>query len=84
MRKILILFVLLLFAAMQGAFAQSTIFGSVVDAKDRSGIPGASVIVKGTTVGTTTNSSGNFAMMNVPDDAILECRMWVTKRLKWR
>ena len=72
MRKTIILFAALLFVASQGAFAQITIFGSVVDAKDGSGIPGASVIVKGTTVGTTTNSSGNFALMNVPNDAILQ------------
>ena len=72
MEKITTLFVLLLIAVSQGAFAQSTIFGSVVDAENGNGIPGASVIVKGTITGTTTNSSGNFAMMNVPDDATLQ------------
>ena len=72
MRKTIILFALLLVAALQGVFAQITIFGSVVDAKDGSGIPGAYVTVKGTNIIGTTNSSGNFAMINVPDDAILQ------------
>ena len=72
MRKIIILFALLLVAVLQGVYAQSTIFGNVTDSKDGSGIAGASVIVKGTITGTTTNSSGNFAMMNVPNDATLQ------------
>jgi len=72
MRNYVILLALLLFAAMQGAYAQITIFGSVVDAKDGSGIPGVSVVVKGTIIGGTTNSSGNFGIMNVPGDATLQ------------
>ena len=72
MKKPLILLALLLVAASQSAFAQSTILGRVIDAKDGSSIPGASVIVKGTNIGGTTNSSGNFGLMNVPNDAILQ------------
>ena len=71
MKKFITLFVLLLLAVSQGTFAQITIFGSVVDAQDGSGIPGASVTVVETTIGGTTNSSGNFGIMNVPNDAIL-------------
>jgi len=63
---------LLLITVSQGVFAQLIIFGNVVDAKDGSGIPGASVIVKGTIIGGVTNSSGNFGIMNVPSDAILQ------------
>ena len=72
MNKIIILLAALLVAASQGAFAQLTIFGSVVDAKDGSGIPGAYVTVKDTNIGGTTNSSGNFGLMNVPNDATLQ------------
>jgi TonB-dependent SusC/RagA subfamily outer membrane receptor len=72
MRKIIILLALLMLAVSQGAYAQSTIFGSVVDAKDGSGIPGVSIIVQGTSIGGVTNSSGNFAIMNVPNDATLQ------------
>ena len=72
MKKRVITFAILLFAAMQGAFAQITIFGGVVDAKDGSGIPGAYVTVKGTNITGVTNNSGNFALMNVPNDATLQ------------
>ena len=70
--KITTILALLLFAVSQSAFAQSTIFGSVVDSKDGSGIPGAYIIIKGTNITGVTNSSGNFAMMNVPNDATLQ------------
>ena len=72
MKKYIILLALLLFAAIQDTFAQNTIFGNVVDAKTGSGIPGASVIIKGTNIAGVTNSSGNFGIMNVPNDAILQ------------
>ena len=72
MEKIIILLALLLVSVSQGAFAQITIFGSVVDAKDGSGIPGVYVTVKDANIGGTTNSSGNFGLMNVPNDAILQ------------
>ena len=72
MRKIITLLAILLVTFSQSSFSQSTIFGRVIDAKDGSGIPGASVIVKGTTIGGVTNSSGNFAIMNVPNDSILQ------------
>jgi len=40
---------------------------------DEKGAPleGAVVLVKGTTVGTTTDGSGRFALKDVPDDAVL-------------
>ena len=72
MKKEIILLALLLVAVSQGAFAQITIFGSVIDAETGNGIPGASVVVKETIIGGITNSSGNFAIMNVPNDAILQ------------
>ena len=72
MKKEIILLALLLVAVSQGTYAQLTIFGSVVDAETGNGIPGASVVVKETIIGGVTNSSGNFAIMNVPNDAILQ------------
>ena len=72
MKKIIILLILLLIAVSQGAYAQLTIFGRVADAETGSSIPGASVTVKGTITGGVTNSSGNFALMNVPEDATLQ------------
>ncbi|MEQ8473212.1 MAG: carboxypeptidase-like regulatory domain-containing protein [Marinoscillum sp.] len=43
-------------------FAQSKITGTVVDAETGEGLPGASVVLKGTTNGTITDFNGNFSL----------------------
>lgn len=43
-------------------FAQQTIKGSVVSAGDNQPLPGVTILVKGTTTGTTTDFDGNFTM----------------------
>lgn len=45
-----------------------TVTGKVTDGKDGAPIPGASVIVKGTNVGTVTNAEGSFSV-NAPTSA---------------
>ncbi len=49
---------------------EETVKGTVVD-EDNAPIPGVSIIIKGTTTGTTTDFDGNFTLENVPGDAIL-------------
>ncbi|MDD3636708.1 MAG: carboxypeptidase-like regulatory domain-containing protein, partial [Bacteroidales bacterium] len=62
MRKITIMLVFLLIAGVNFAFAQSrTITGKVTSAQDGMGIPGVTVMVKGTTIGTTTDIDGNYS-----------------------
>jgi len=51
-----------------GAQAQTRVTGRVLDGTDRTSIPAATVIVTGTTIGTTTNDSGHFALA-LPADA---------------
>ncbi len=54
---------------LQVSYAQSrTITGRVTDTRDGSGIPQASVVVKGTSTGTTSDESGNFSI-SVPSSA---------------
>lgn len=48
-----------------GAFAQITVSGKVSDATGGS-LPGVSIVVKGTTTGTTTDQEGKFEIPNVP------------------
>jgi TonB-dependent receptor len=57
----------LLFVA-QSLFAQGvgTIKGTVFDKTTRDRLPGANIVVKGTSVGTTTNLDGEFTVRNVP------------------
>jgi TonB-linked SusC/RagA family outer membrane protein len=68
MRKITFLIALLLFAGLQGAFAQKLISGKVTSSEDGSGIIGGTVVVKGTTIGTTTDMNGAFTL-SVPNNA---------------
>ncbi len=65
MRKILLLG-LTLFLATAVAFAQNRVItGTVISSEDNLGVPGATVLVKGTTVGTATDLDGRYSI-NVP------------------
>ena len=69
MKKISTLLVFLLFVGMQVILAQTRdVTGVVTSADDGSTVPGASVIVKGTTVGTITDIEGRFSL-KVPQGA---------------
>lgn len=56
--------------AMQQAQTKS-ISGKVLDAQGVA-IPGATIVVKGTTTGTLTDVDGNFTLQNVSEDAIIQ------------
>lgn len=65
MRKVLLLG-LMLFLGSAVAFAQSRVItGTVTSTEDNLGVPGATVLVKGTTIGTATDLDGNYSI-NVP------------------
>lgn len=69
MRKIALLLTCILICSMHVVFAQSrTITGTVTDADDGSTLPGVSVVVKGTSIGTVTDIQGKFTL-NVTQDA---------------
>ena len=66
MRKLTVLLVLLLFTGLQAAFAQRTVTGKVTAANDAP-LPGVTVVIKGTTSGTSTDANGAFSI-SVPDN----------------
>ena len=69
MRKVLLLTLLLFCVLLQQAAAQTrAITGRVTDAGSNEGLPGVTVLVKGTQVGTATDGSGNYSI-NVPENA---------------
>ncbi|KPK84662.1 MAG: SusC/RagA family TonB-linked outer membrane protein, partial [Bacteroides sp. SM23_62_1] len=69
MKRLVLFLTLLLFAAIQLLQAQAVeITGTVTSSEDGSPVPGASIIVKGTTVGTVSSSEGTF-VLRVPADA---------------
>lgn len=51
-------------------FQQRTVTGIVTDVTGQP-LPGVSVIIKGTTQGTITNTDGEYTLINFPEDAIL-------------
>ena len=59
MRKVLLLAMLLASATI---FAQGTVTGTVIDPSMNGPLPGANVMVKGTSTGTTTDFDGNFSI----------------------
>ncbi len=56
---------------IQGVVAQDTVTGTVTDAQNVP-LPGASVIEKGTSNGTTTDFDGNFTIEVAEENAVLE------------
>ena len=62
MRKSLLKLIVLLFMSGTAAYAQTTVSGRVTSATDGSGVPGASVVVKGTTNGTSADADGKFSI----------------------
>lgn len=68
MKKLLLLFALTMTGLYSQSWAQGrTASGTVVSSDDGSGLPGVSVLLKGTTNGTITDADGNYKL-NIPDD----------------
>ncbi len=65
----MILFTLLVFTCIQVFSQANVVTGTVTSAEDGSPIPGVSVVVRGTTIGTITDVDGNYSLA-VPENAI--------------
>lgn len=67
MRKFTLMLLILLFAGLQIALAQKKTISGVITAKDDGAtIPGVTVVVKGTAVGTTSDANGKYTIV-VPE-----------------
>jgi hypothetical protein len=60
MKNQLVIITFVLFSAV--TFAQTTVTGTVIDSKTNEPIPGASITINGTTIGTATDFDGNFKL----------------------
>lgn len=71
MRKVLLLG-LMLFIASAVAFAQNRVItGTVTSVEDNMGVPGATVLVKGTTIGAATDLDGKYSISVPPGNNVL-------------
>src|SRR5688500_2924753 len=68
MKKALLIFVLLLLAKFASA---QTVTGKVAAQADGAPIPGVSVVLKGTTEGTTTDANGEYTIRLTTSDPVL-------------
>ncbi len=68
MRKLTLLLAMIGFIGLQGVFAQTSVTGTVTDADNGGTLPGVSVQVKGTSLGTVTDMDGKYSLQ-VPEDA---------------
>ena len=66
--KQLLSFIVTLVMSFTMMMAQKQVTGSVIAAEDREPVIGASIVVKGTQTGTTTDIDGQFSL-RVPDNA---------------
>lgn len=53
-------------SAQQKGKTTGSVTGTVVDARTREALPYVQVLIKGTTLGTTTDSNGNFSIKGIP------------------
>lgn len=70
MKKLLLIVVAIGFSI--STYAQNSISGQVLEKDTNIPLLGVSVLVKGTTTGTTTDFDGNYNLTNVGNDAVLE------------
>lgn len=69
MRKFALLIACMVLCSLHVVFAQSrTVTGTVSDADDGGTLPGVSVVVKGTSMGTVTDIDGKYSL-TIPEDA---------------
>ncbi len=65
-------FVLMLLFGVSSAFAQrGEVTGTVIDGSDNSTIPGASIVIKGTVQGTTSDINGAFSLTVDPNTTLV-------------
>src|SRR5580698_36558 len=73
---------MLLLALLQfgTSYAQKTITGQVLSKSDQTPIPGATVLLKGTKVGTSTTVDGHFAIKAKQGDVLIISGVGLTKQ----
>jgi len=62
MKQLIMIMLIVLLCSFQAALSQRSISGKVTDASDGVALPGVTVIVKGLTVGTSTDTDGNYRL----------------------
>ena len=71
LQRIVLLFSVCFFSITIGFSQSKTVNGAVKSANDNMPLPGVSIIIKGTNIGTTTDFDGNYSMKIEDNESIL-------------
>ena len=69
MKKLIMFFAAILISGI--GFAQNTVSGTVVDSEVGVGLPGASIVVKGTSIGVSCDFNGDFSISAESGDVLV-------------
>jgi len=70
-KKVQLICLCFLFFSSVGAIAQTLVKGKVISGEDNKPLPGVSVIIKGTSKGTITDSNGNYSIEVSPNATLV-------------
>ena len=68
-KKLLILVLFVLWMPLQVAAQSRVVKGTVTSGEDNAGLPGVNVLIKGTTIGASTNAEGVYSL-TIPDNLL--------------
>lgn len=71
MKRLFLFALAVLCSTMMLAQSKVTVTGTVTAKDDGLGVPGTSVVIKGTKIGTFTDDNGKYTLANVPANAVL-------------
>ena len=84
MRKVLLFNMLLALLIPHMQAQDLTVSGRVSSQEDGTGLPGVNIVVKGTTLGTTTDADGNYRISLVrPDVTLIFSKGWSLTFCTW-
>jgi TonB-linked SusC/RagA family outer membrane protein len=71
-KKLFWLFVILIFEiSLSNVYAQVVVKGKITATNDNTGLPGVNIVIKGTTIGTTTDANGDYKIQVSSGEATL-------------
>ena len=71
LKKLLLFIAIICFSSVTTFSQEAEVSGTVTDATDGSTLPGASVVIKGTTQGTVSNIDGNYNIVVAPNTTLV-------------
>jgi TonB-linked SusC/RagA family outer membrane protein len=78
--RLIVCMLLLALLQFSTSYAQKTITGQVLSKSDQSPIPGATILLKGTKIGTSSEVNGQFSIKAKPGDILIISGVGITRK----